>query len=161
MRLTLVCSYSVSGHRMSTAEVESSLIMHPGVSEAAAVGANDEVTGQGMFRNRVLPLDPTLTHSSAAVHAFVCMKPNFEILPGKEAELQKELAIQVRKTIGPFAAPKKIYLGQWPLLSNGAGILADPIAWHSGRPPQDSFRQGHAPYPPEGRCWRCVVFAGS
>ncbi len=38
------------------------------------------------------------------------MKPAFEIKPGKEAELLKELSIQVRKTIGPFAAPKKIYL---------------------------------------------------
>lgn len=38
---------NVSGHRMSTAEVESSLVMHAGVSEAAVVGAPDEVTGQG------------------------------------------------------------------------------------------------------------------
>jgi len=82
---------NVSGHRMSTAEVESSLVMHAGVSESAVVGAQDEVTGQ-------------------AVHAFVCMKPNFEIQQGKEADLKKELSIQVRKTIGPFAAPKKIYL---------------------------------------------------
>lgn len=81
--------YSVSGHRLSTAEVESALILHKGVAETAVVGAADEITGQ-------------------AVYAFVTMKPEFDLKNTKEADLGKELANQVRKVIGPFAAPKKI-----------------------------------------------------
>lgn len=82
---------NVSGHRLSTAEVESALIMHPGVSESAVVGANDEITGQ-------------------AVYAFVTMKPEFETSGAGADAVTKELSIQVRKTIGPFASPKKIFL---------------------------------------------------
>lgn len=47
---------NVSGHRLSTAEIESALIVHPGVAEAAVIGATDDLTGQ-------------------AVHAFVTLKP--------------------------------------------------------------------------------------
>lgn len=47
---------NVSGHRMSTAEIESALIVHPGVAEAAVIAASDELTGQ-------------------AVHAFATLKP--------------------------------------------------------------------------------------
>jgi acyl-CoA synthetase (AMP-forming)/AMP-acid ligase II len=47
---------NVSGHRLSTAEIESALIQHTGVAEAAVIGATDELTGQ-------------------AVHAFVTLKP--------------------------------------------------------------------------------------
>ena len=53
------------------------------------VGSHDEITGQAVF-------------------AFVTMKPQFDLAGTKEADLNKELAIQVRKVIGPFAAPKKI-----------------------------------------------------
>jgi acyl-CoA synthetase (AMP-forming)/AMP-acid ligase II len=80
---------SVSGHRLSTAEVESALILHKGVAETAVVGSHDDITGQAVF-------------------AFVTMKPEFDFKATKESELAKELAIQVRKVIGPFAAPKKI-----------------------------------------------------
>jgi acetyl-CoA synthetase len=80
---------SVSGHRLSTAEVESALILHKGVAETAVVGCADDLTGQ-------------------AVYAFVTMKPEFDFEATKEADLNKELALQVRKVIGPFAAPKKI-----------------------------------------------------
>lgn len=83
----IICS--VSGHRLSTAEVESALILHKGVAETAVVGSHDDITGQAVF-------------------AFVTMKPEFDIQGTKEADLNKELAIQVRKVIGPFAAPKKI-----------------------------------------------------
>lgn len=76
---------------MSTAEVESALILHKGVAETAVVGSHDDITGQ-------------------AVYAFVTMKPEFDLASTKEADLSKELAIQVRKVIGPFAAPKKIFL---------------------------------------------------
>ncbi|KAF9547501.1 acetyl-CoA synthetase [Mortierella hygrophila] len=79
---------NVSGHRLSTAEIESALIMHPTVAEAAVIGANDDVTGQ-------------------CIHAFVCLKPG---ISSHSNDLPKELILQVRKVIGPFAAPKKIYL---------------------------------------------------
>ncbi|ORX41149.1 hypothetical protein BD324DRAFT_648039 [Kockovaella imperatae] len=92
---------NVSGHRLSTAEVESALILHKGVAETAVVGAADEITGQAVF-------------------AFVTMKPEFDTQSTNEADLTKELAIQVRKVIGPFAAPKKIYLvGDLPKTRSG------------------------------------------
>ena len=56
------------------------------VAEAAVVGINDEMTGQ-------------------AVNAFVALKSDSD-----EKETQKELIMQVRKSIGPFAAPKAIYV---------------------------------------------------
>jgi len=74
---------------LSTAEVESALILHKGVAETAVVGCADDLTGQAVF-------------------AFVTMKPEFDFEATKEADLSKELALQVRKVIGPFAAPKKI-----------------------------------------------------
>ncbi|KII91960.1 hypothetical protein PLICRDRAFT_105896 [Plicaturopsis crispa FD-325 SS-3] len=82
---------NVSGHRLSTAEIESALIMHSGVAETAVIGAADELTGQ-------------------AVYAFVTLKPEFAYDKDNEAVLAKELTLQVRKVIGPFAAPKKIFL---------------------------------------------------
>lgn len=81
---------NVSGHRLSTAEIESALIQHPGVAETAVVGINDEMTGQ-------------------AICAFVCLKGENTT---DEATLLKELTMQVRKNIGPFAAPKKIVITQ-------------------------------------------------
>lgn len=77
-----------SGHRLSTAEVESALILHSGVSEAAVVGVPDDLTGQ-------------------AVIAFVVMKGAYDSKES-EAALNKELSIQVRKVIGPFAAPRRV-----------------------------------------------------
>ncbi|KAJ7822932.1 acetate--CoA ligase [Mycena leptocephala] len=82
---------NVSGHRLSTAEIESALIMHKGVAETAVIGTADELTGQ-------------------AVYAFVTLKPEFTYDTDNEAALAKELVLQVRKVIGPFAAPKKIYI---------------------------------------------------
>ncbi|KAF7303941.1 Acetyl-coenzyme A synthetase [Mycena indigotica] len=82
---------NVSGHRLSTAEIESALIMHKGVAETAVIGTADELTGQ-------------------AVYSFVTLKPEFSYDSGNEAGLVKELVLQVRKVIGPFAAPKKIYI---------------------------------------------------
>ncbi|CDK24913.1 unnamed protein product [Kuraishia capsulata CBS 1993] len=79
---------NVSGHRLSTAEIESALIEHPLVAESAVVGFPDELTG-------------------SAVAAFVSLKhKNLEDV----AETKKELVITVRKEIGPFAAPKLILL---------------------------------------------------
>ncbi|KAG0307883.1 acetyl-CoA synthetase [Dissophora globulifera] len=79
---------NVSGHRLSTAEIESALIMHHSVAETAVIGAADDVTGQ-------------------CIHAFVCLKPG---VSKHSNDLSKELILQVRKVIGPFASPKKIYL---------------------------------------------------
>ena len=78
---------NVSGHRLSTAEIEAALIEHQAVAEAAVVGITDELTGQ-------------------AVNAFVALKD------GNEAneQIRKELITQVRKSIGPFAAPKAIFV---------------------------------------------------
>ncbi|KAI5855851.1 acetyl-coenzyme A synthetase FacA [Tricharina praecox] len=78
---------NVSGHRLSTAEIEAALIHHPAVAEAAVVGISDELTGQ-------------------AVNAFVSIKDAFKNTP----ELRKDLIVQVRKSIGPFAAPKSVYV---------------------------------------------------
>ncbi|EFW98872.1 acetyl-coenzyme a synthetase [Grosmannia clavigera kw1407] len=78
---------NVSGHRLSTAEIEAALIEHPAVAESAVVGVHDELTGQ-------------------AVNAFVSLKSGNEVTDA----LRKELALQVRKSIGPFAAPKAIYV---------------------------------------------------
>ncbi|BGO93616.1 hypothetical protein NBRC10512_001250 [Rhodotorula toruloides] len=82
---------NVSGHRLSTAEIESALIQHNGVAETAVVGIPDELTGQ-------------------AVVAYVTLKPDFSFDASDEPALMKELVLQVRKTIGPFAAPKKMVL---------------------------------------------------
>lgn len=78
---------NVSGHRLSTAEIEAALIEHHSVAEAAVVGIADELTGQ-------------------AVNAFVAIKEGNEI----NDALRKDLILQVRKSIGPFAAPKMIHV---------------------------------------------------
>ncbi|QRW26074.1 AMP binding enzyme [Rhizoctonia solani] len=89
--VSMVHVINVSGHRLSTAEIESALIMHAGVAETAVIGTADELTGQ-------------------AVHSFVTLKPEFEYDPSQSGALIKELTLQVRKVIGPFAAPKQIYI---------------------------------------------------
>ncbi|KAK1782984.1 hypothetical protein QBC45DRAFT_429623 [Copromyces sp. CBS 386.78] len=78
---------NVSGHRLSTAEIEAALIEHHSITEAAVVGVADELTGQ-------------------AVNAFVAVKEGTEI----NDALRKEFVTQVRRSIGPFAAPKAIYV---------------------------------------------------
>ena len=78
---------NVSGHRMGTAEVESALVLHHAVAEAAVVGCPHEIKGQGIY-------------------AFVTLKAGIEATDA----LKKELAAQVRKEIGPIAVPDAI---QW------------------------------------------------
>ena len=79
---------NVSGHRLSTAEIEAALIEHHSVAEAAVVGVADELTGQ-------------------AVNAFVSLKDT----NGANLDaLRKEFILQVRKSIGPFAAPKAVFV---------------------------------------------------
>jgi acetyl-CoA synthetase len=78
---------NVSGHRLGTAEVESALVAHPKVAEAAVVGCPHDIKGQGIY-------------------AYVTLKIGIE----PTEELRKELVAWVRKEIGPIATPD--YL-QW------------------------------------------------
>ncbi len=75
----------VSGHRIGTAEVESALVSHPSVAEAAVVGTPHEIKGW-------------------SIYAFVTLKTNVT----KSDDLKKELVAHVRKEIGPIATPDKI-----------------------------------------------------
>ncbi|HEY3872878.1 MAG TPA: acetate--CoA ligase [Actinocrinis sp.] len=77
----------VSGHNISTTEVESALVSHPKVAEAAVVGAKDETTGQQIV-------------------AFVILRGGHV----EEAELDAELKNHVTKAIGPIAKPKQIQI---------------------------------------------------
>ena len=78
---------NVSGHRMGTAEVESALVAHPDVAEAAVVGYPHDIKGQGIY-------------------AYITLRVGVE----PSDELRKELVAWVRKEIGPIAAPDLI---QW------------------------------------------------
>jgi acetyl-CoA synthetase len=78
---------NVSGHRISTTEVESALVSHEAVAEAAVVGAADAMTGQGIV-------------------AFVILRGGVEHLEGDE--LVKELRNHVAKEIGAIAKPRQI-----------------------------------------------------
>jgi acetyl-CoA synthetase len=80
---------NVSGHRLSTAEIESALVSHPFVAEAAVVGAKDETTGQ-------------------AVVAFVILRQNQLEQAGSDADVSKILRDHVSKEIGPIARPRTI-----------------------------------------------------
>ncbi|HEX4807339.1 MAG TPA: acetate--CoA ligase [Bryobacteraceae bacterium] len=77
---------NVSGHRLSTMEVESALVHHPAVAEAAVVGKPHEITGQ-------------------AVCAFVTLKKGSD---WDQAQLGKDLRQWVAHEIGPFARPEEI-----------------------------------------------------
>ena len=78
---------NVSGHRMGTAEVESALVAHPKVAEAAVVGFPHDLKGQGIYAYVTLNADEEPTEA-----------------------LRKELVAWVRKEIGPIASPDAI---QW------------------------------------------------
>jgi acetyl-CoA synthetase len=77
---------NVSGHRIGTAEVESALVAHTACAEAAVVGYDHPIKGQGIY-------------------AYVTLMNGVE--PTKE--LKKALAASVRNTIGAFAAPDVIH----------------------------------------------------
>jgi len=78
---------NVAGHRLSTTEIESALVSHPKVAEAAVVGASDEVTGQ-------------------AVCAFVILRGNAD----EGDDIVAELRNHVAKEIGPIAKPRQIMI---------------------------------------------------
>ena len=75
----------VSGHRLGTAEIESSLVSHPAVAEAAVVGYPHDIKGE-------------------AIYAFTSLKEGVKKTP----ELKAELVEHVRNTIGPIAKPEKL-----------------------------------------------------
>ncbi|MBD8478994.1 acetate--CoA ligase [Microbacterium sp. CFBP 8794] len=91
---------NVSGHRLSTAEIESALVGHEGVAEAAVVGASDETTGQ-------------------AVVAFVIIKSRF-LKQNPVEGLGDELRRWVGEQIGPIARPRDVYIvGELPKTRSG------------------------------------------
>jgi acetyl-CoA synthetase len=82
---------NISGHRISTTEVEHALVSHPAVAEAAVVGASDAVTGQ-------------------AIVAFVTIKGGLEAEAEGGDTLVGELRDHVAREIGPIAKPRQILL---------------------------------------------------
>jgi len=87
----------VSGHNISTTEVESALVSYPAVAEAAVVGAKDETTGQRIV-------------------AFVILRGGFEESP----DLDVALKAHVTKEIGPIARPKQIqFVAELPKTRSG------------------------------------------
>ena len=78
---------NVSGHRISTAEVESALVDHPSVAEAAVVGATDETTGQ-------------------AIIGYVILRGGFD----STDELRQEIRAHVATKLGPIARPRAVFL---------------------------------------------------
>jgi acetyl-CoA synthetase len=81
----------VSGHNISTTEVESALVSHPSVAEAAVVGATDPTTGQ-------------------AIVAFTIPRGNVDTAGDAGEALIKDLRNHVAKTLGPIAKPRQIML---------------------------------------------------
>jgi acetyl-CoA synthetase len=75
----------VSGYRLGTAEIESALVSHPAVAEAAAIGLPHEVKGN-------------------AIYAYVILKNGFE----KSPQLAEELRQHVAHEVGPIAKPEHI-----------------------------------------------------
>src|SRR6476469_5928320 len=82
---------NISGHRISTTEVESALVSHPAVAEAAVVGASDPTTGQGIV-------------------AFVTVRGHVADDPASGEKLIAELRDHVATEIGKIARPRQILL---------------------------------------------------
>jgi len=88
---------NVSGHRIGTAEVESALVAHPAVAEAAVVGFPHEIKGEGIY-------------------VYVVLKEGYE--PSRD--LEKLLISHIRQMIGPIATPDKIqFAGGLPKTRSG------------------------------------------
>ena len=81
----------ISGHNISTTEVESALVSHPSVAEAAVVGATDPTTGQ-------------------AIVAFTIPRGNVDASGDAGEQLIRDLRNHVAKTLGPIAKPRQIML---------------------------------------------------
>ena len=96
----------VSGHRLGTAEIESALVSHPAVAEAAAIGLPHDVKGQ-------------------AIHTFVLLRTGFTGTP----ELSEELRQHVSTHMGPIARPEdvKFVLGSLSTNLTSSGLAIGPI----------------------------------
>ena len=91
---------NVSGHRLSTTEIESALVGNEAVAEAAVVGASDETTGQ-------------------AVVAFVIIKESY-LKEHSAGGLANSLRLWVGEQIGPIARPRDVYIvGELPKTRSG------------------------------------------
>jgi acetyl-CoA synthetase len=77
---------NVSGHRLGTAEIESALVSHSAVAEAAVVGYPHDIKGQGIY-------------------AYVTLKEGFKA----SDDMKKDLVAHIRKEIGPIASPDKLH----------------------------------------------------
>jgi acetyl-CoA synthetase len=96
---------NVSGHRIGTAEVESALVLHPAVAQAAVVGKAHPIKGQ-------------------AIVAFCMLKVDYlnqrQTSDDSQDELIQELRNQVRKEIGPFASPDEVFIApSFPVTRSG------------------------------------------
>ena len=100
---------NVSGHRIGTADVESALVSHPAVAEAAVVGYPHAIKGTGIY-------------------TYVTLIDGVE----PSDALRKELAVHVRKVVGPIATPDKMQFAE-----HGSA--------------QDALGQDHAPHPAQDR----------
>jgi acetyl-CoA synthetase len=85
---------NISGHRLSTTEIESALVSHPWVAEAAVVGATDETTGQAVVAFVILRADAVERADE----------------PGEGADVVAALRDHVSQEIGPIAKPKTILI---------------------------------------------------
>ncbi|RQD83486.1 MAG: acetate--CoA ligase [Methanocalculus sp. MSAO_Arc2] len=105
----------VSGHNIGTAEVESALVSHKAVAEAAVVGIPDEMKG-----NRIL--------------AFVLLRENYTETP----KLKQDLLYHVRITLGPIAVPSEIRVVEsLPKTRSGKIMRRVLRAWELGEDPGD------------------------
>ena len=82
---------NISGHRLSTAEVEHAIVGHDAVAEAAVVGASDETTGQ-------------------AIVAFVTLRSADEVGPDEERPIIESIRAHVAEAISPIARPRQVIL---------------------------------------------------
>jgi len=85
---------NVSGHRLSTTEIESALVSHPWVAEAAVVGASDETTGQAVVAFVILRADAVERADE----------------PGEGSDVVASLRAHVVHEIGPIAKPRSILI---------------------------------------------------
>ncbi|WP_341855122.1 hypothetical protein [Brachybacterium sp. GPGPB12] len=98
---------NVSGHRLSTMEIESALVGHDWVAEAAVVGANDETTGQA-------PVAFVILRGGSAEEIAAA---------GGEEKVPESLRAHVGKEIGPIAKPKRVLVVTEPPKTRSGKIM--------------------------------------
>ncbi len=127
---------NVSGHRLGTAEIESALVAHEAVAEAAVVGFPHAIKGQGIYAYVLIAAD----YASA-----------------DRDQLQGALKEQVRHMIGAFAAPEVVHIA--------SGLPEDPQRQdHAAHPPQDRglrVRRAGRPDHPRGAGGRGPAHPGA